>query len=155
MVTLSFVYQEREAGSIYSPSWLSFAYWSLLHACSGMNTCTCNHDDPLPIFSLSPLSLSLPPSLQVITRFIWSSTPMIYWISADTILSTRTQLQGAALLDPKLYSFREISQRIVKMILCSRTPNNWYVRTSQFILGYFLVYTLLGYLLHCNFYPWT
>jgi hypothetical protein len=115
---------------------------------------------PITALSLSlslPLSLSLSPhSPQVITRLICSSTPVIYWISADAILHALTQLQCAAVLDPKLYSFKEMSQRIIKIISCSRTQNNyWYVRTSQFILGYFLVYTLLGYLLHCNFYHWT
>ena len=90
--------------------------------------------------------------IQVLTRFVCSSTPVIYWMSADTLLHTLTQLQCAAVLEPKLYSFREMLQRIVKMILYSRTRN---VRISKFILGYFLMYTLLGYLLHCNFYPWT
>ena len=93
--------------------------------------------------------------LQVLTRFMCSSTPVIYWMSADTLLHTLNQLQCAAVLEPKLYSFREMLQRITKMILCSGTRNDRYVRVSKLLLGYFLAYTLLGYLLHCNFYPWT
>ena len=91
--------------------------------------------------------------LQVITRFICSSSPVIYWISADVILHSLVQLQSAAILDPKIYSFKEMTKRILKIIFClSNHSNNWHVKL---ILGFFLLYAFLGYIFHCNFYPWT
>ena len=94
--------------------------------------------------------------MQVITRFICSSSPVIYWISADTILQALTQLQSAAVLEPKLYSLKEMTQRILKILFTADTHHSdWHLTISKLLLGYFIVYTFLGYIFHCNFYPWT
>ena len=140
--------QERENYPVYGTSRLSSSNWYLLHACPGM------------LYDNVRVTIKYTIVTTLYLPIRWSHAsyvppPIIYWIAADTILHTLTQLQCAAVLEPKLYSFREMSQRILKMIFRSETRNDWYVRTSRLLLIFFLVYTLLGYLLHCNFYPWT
>ena len=49
-----------------------------------------------------------------------------------------------------------MTKRILKIIFWSSNhPNDWHVKLSKLFLGYFLLYTFLGYIFHCNFYPWT
>ena len=80
-------------------------------------------------------------------------------MSADTIFQALTQLQAAAIVEPKHYSFMEMSQRIPKIILFSRATtkdgHNIFIKISKLVLGYFILYSVLGFLLHCNFFPWT
>ncbi|KAM7438767.1 hypothetical protein ABFA07_011745 [Porites harrisoni] len=66
--------------------------------------------------------------VQVITRLIFSASPLIYWYTAYVIISDSTE--------PPYRHFR----------------SKW---KSQLILGYFLLYFFIGTALHCNFYPWT
>jgi len=66
--------------------------------------------------------------VQVITRFIASASPLIYWYSAHVIIRDTAD------------------------------PGHRYCRSkwrSQLILGYFILYFFIGTALHCNFYPWT
>ncbi|XP_078366920.1 GPI alpha-1,6-mannosyltransferase 2-like [Oculina patagonica] len=65
--------------------------------------------------------------VQVITRFIASASPLIYWYCAHVIIKDTADL-----------SHRH----------CSK----W---RSKLIVGYFLLYFFIGTVLHCNFYPWT
>jgi len=66
--------------------------------------------------------------VQVITRFIASASPLIYWYSAHVIIKDTADL-----------THRQCSSK-------------W---RSKFIVGYFLLYFFTGTVLHCNFYPWT
>ena len=65
---------------------------------------------------------------QVITRLVFSASPLIYWYAAYVIISDSTE--------PPYRHCR----------------SKW---KSQLILGYFLLYFFIGTALHCNFYPWT
>ncbi|KAJ7357581.1 hypothetical protein OS493_024389 [Desmophyllum pertusum] len=64
--------------------------------------------------------------VQVITRFIASASPLIYWYSAHVIVKDTADL--------------------------AHCRSMW---RSQLIVGYFLLYFFIGTALHCNFYPWT
>lgn len=66
--------------------------------------------------------------VQVITRFIASASPLIYWYSAHVIIRETAES-----------SYRNLKRK-------------W---KSRLILGYFLLYFFIGTALHCNFYPWT
>nr|XP_009501918.1 PREDICTED: GPI mannosyltransferase 2 [Phalacrocorax carbo] len=104
--------------------------------------------------------------VQVLTRFLGSSSPILYWFSAHLLQE----------YEPLLWSEgtdnRTVAPRTEKSILSKspgscgkRTPGNPVVRLllncrlitplSKCILGFFLSYWLLGLILHCNFLPWT
>ena len=59
--------------------------------------------------------------VQILTRMLCSSTPVVYWFIATTVLK------------------------------CRRTKKPW----SWILILYCCVYNVLGFTLHCNFYPWT
>ena len=65
---------------------------------------------------------------QVISRLIFSASPLIYWYTAYVIISDSTEPP-----------YRHCPSKL----------------KSQLILGYFLLYFFIGTVLHCNFYPWT
>lgn len=105
--------------------------------------------------------------VQVVTRFLGSSTPVLYWFSAHLLQDYEPWLwkEGAATqteasLSEKFNvgsfcpgSFRKgiSGNPIVRLLL------NWRISSpvTKCILGYFLSYWLLGLILHCNFLPWT
>ena len=81
-------------------------------------------------------------SFQVITRFVCSSSPIVFWFSSfQFINNTRTPVRvpvqvSRVLSDLSLTAFRHYG-------------------SVQLIVLYCLVYVLLGFMLHCNFLPWT
>ncbi|XP_058160027.1 GPI mannosyltransferase 2 isoform X1 [Dasypus novemcinctus] len=95
--------------------------------------------------------------VQVLTRFLGSSTPIVYWFSAHLLqhrepllrsLETVTQKHLAGDSPPGQKGPRNpIVELFYNWKTCSPVTRN--------ILGYFLTYWLLGLLLHCNFLPWT
>ncbi|NWT72334.1 PIGV mannosyltransferase, partial [Prunella himalayana] len=100
--------------------------------------------------------------VQVLTRFLGSSSPILYWFSAHLLQehepllwSTGTDnpasgkpLQGKP---PSSCGRGTSDNPVVRLLL------NWRSITplSKSILGFFLGYWLLGLILHCNFLPWT
>ncbi|NXT15839.1 PIGV mannosyltransferase, partial [Prunella fulvescens] len=100
--------------------------------------------------------------VQVLTRFLGSSSPILYWFSAHLLQehepllwSTGTDnpasgkpLQGKS---PSSCGRGTSDNPVVRLLL------NWRSITplSKSILGFFLGYWLLGLILHCNFLPWT
>ncbi|XP_053349865.1 palmitoyltransferase ZDHHC18-A [Clarias gariepinus] len=99
--------------------------------------------------------------VQVLTRFLGSSTPVIYWISGHFLLSCEPLLKE----DKNLaYGKRQntLERNSNFSIMCINNPITQLLvrwRTCSFptqcILGYFISYWLLGLALHCNFLPWT
>ncbi|NWI17260.1 PIGV mannosyltransferase, partial [Crypturellus soui] len=105
--------------------------------------------------------------VQVLTRFLGSSTPILYWFSAHllqeyepllwsegTDKETRASLSEKSVLGDCLAGSSEkgISENPIVRLLCSYRLNT---PVTKCILGYFLSYWLLGLILHCNFLPWT
>lgn len=95
--------------------------------------------------------------IQVLTRFILSSSPVVYCLTAEATLTVLVQLKVARLVDPSLYSGRVIVLSVARALFkmdvshVSRAPLFW----SRLVACYCAGYLLLGCALHCNFYPWT
>ncbi|XP_030638278.1 palmitoyltransferase ZDHHC18-A [Chanos chanos] len=98
--------------------------------------------------------------VQVLTRFLASSSPVIYWISAHLLLQYEPLLkenqmatQGSQQVTPhqrKAWACMDhnpVTQLVMQWRTCSLT--------TRCILGYFISYWLIGLALHCNFLPWT
>ncbi|NXA41445.1 PIGV mannosyltransferase, partial [Eudromia elegans] len=105
--------------------------------------------------------------VQVLTRFLGSSTPILYWFSAHLLQEhepllwskgtdeeTRASLSKQPVLGNSLAGSyeKEIPENPVVRLVRSYRLNN---PITNCILGYFLSYWLLGLILHCNFLPWT
>ncbi|XP_067867534.1 palmitoyltransferase ZDHHC18-A isoform X2 [Heterodontus francisci] len=90
---------------------------------------------------------------QVVTRFLASSSPILYWFSAHLLCETESRpLAQNSATSPYPYKFGIFPRNQVTALLrdwsgCSLT--------ARCILGYFLLYWFLGLALHCNFLPWT
>uniref|UniRef100_A0A3P9LKD0 GPI mannosyltransferase 2 n=1 Tax=Oryzias latipes TaxID=8090 RepID=A0A3P9LKD0_ORYLA len=97
--------------------------------------------------------------VQVLTRFMASSSPVPFWISAHLLLLNEPLLHQRRMSKPNV-QLQPHSRND-----CSHTPQNPIVAllahfrscspTTQSILGYFVSYWLVGLVLHCNFLPWT
>ncbi|XP_035881461.1 GPI mannosyltransferase 2 isoform X3 [Phyllostomus discolor] len=95
--------------------------------------------------------------LQVLTRFLGSSTPIVYWFPAHLLQDQEPLLRSLETVPWKPLAGdsppgQKVSRNSIMGLLY-----NWKTcsRVTQCILGYFLTYWLLGLLLHCNFLPWT
>ncbi|NWT55330.1 PIGV mannosyltransferase, partial [Erythrocercus mccallii] len=100
--------------------------------------------------------------VQVLTRFLGCSSPILYWFPAHLLqehepllwsTGTDNPTSGKSFMGKSPSSCGEGSSDnpIVRLLL------NWRLMTplSKSILGFFLGYWLLGLILHCNFLPWT
>ncbi|NXS51248.1 PIGV mannosyltransferase, partial [Brachypteracias leptosomus] len=104
--------------------------------------------------------------VQVLTRFLGSSSPVLYWFSAHLLQEQEPLLwsEGSAHHTTASHSKKSLLGKspgscgkgvsgnpVVRLLLNygSITP------LSKCILGFFLSYWLLGLVLHCNFLPWT
>ena len=85
--------------------------------------------------------------VQVLTRFICSSSPVIYWFAADVLKQT---LKPSDLRALESSDVTALLTGVVKTLVSSSSC--W---SSKLIIAYFFLYVVLGYILHCNFYPWT
>lgn len=99
--------------------------------------------------------------VQVLTRFLYSSSPILCWFSAHLLQEYEPLLWSEGTDDQTSAPRYEESllgkspgsceNPVVRLLLNCRsiTP------LSRCILGFFLSYWLLGLVLHCNFLPWT
>uniref|UniRef100_A0A3Q3WRE2 GPI mannosyltransferase 2 n=1 Tax=Mola mola TaxID=94237 RepID=A0A3Q3WRE2_MOLML len=97
--------------------------------------------------------------VQVLTRFMASSSPVPFWISAHLLLLNEPLLHRRKTSNPSVHLQAHSRHG------CKHRPQNPIIAllphftacspTTQSILGYFLSYWLLGLALHCNFLPWT
>ncbi|XP_074161800.1 GPI mannosyltransferase 2 [Sminthopsis crassicaudata] len=95
--------------------------------------------------------------VQVLTRFLGSSTPIVYWFPAHLLQDREPLLWTQYAVPGKISAMRSLLGQgapenpiwglVCKWRACSPV--------TQAILAYFLSYWLLGLLLHCNFLPWT
>lgn len=102
----------------------------------------------------------------MLTRFLGSSSPILYWFSAHLLQEHEPLLRSEGSDD------QTVAPHTEKSLLaspagsrCRGTPENPLVRLllsyrlltplSKCLLGFFLSYWLLGLMLHCNFWPWT
>ncbi|XP_059810663.1 palmitoyltransferase ZDHHC18-A [Hypanus sabinus] len=88
--------------------------------------------------------------IQVITRFLASASPVLYWFSAHLLQEAGPGQDAAP--SPHPYEFTVIPRNHLTALLqdwkrCSLT--------ARCVLGYFILYWFLGLALHCNFLPWT
>ncbi|NXJ70942.1 PIGV mannosyltransferase, partial [Rostratula benghalensis] len=100
--------------------------------------------------------------VQVLTRFLGSSSPLLYWFSAHLLQEHEPLLrsEGTAAApsekppggkSPGSCGKGPSENPLLRLLLnCGLiTP------LGKGILGFFLTYWLLGLILHCNFLPWT
>ncbi|NWY62303.1 PIGV mannosyltransferase, partial [Chionis minor] len=104
--------------------------------------------------------------VQVLTRFLGSSSPVLYWFSAHLLQEHEPLLRSEG-TENRTVAPRSEQPRLAKSPgSCGNgTSENPVVRLltsyrlitplSKCILGFFLSYWLLGLILHCNFLPWT
>lgn len=94
---------------------------------------------------------------QVLTRFLGSSTPIVYWFPAYLLQHQEPLLRSLETVPWKpLAEDSPPGQKVPRNSIIGLLYN-WKTcsRVTRCILGYFLTYWLLGLLLHCNFLPWT
>ncbi|XP_070620375.1 GPI mannosyltransferase 2 isoform X2 [Erythrolamprus reginae] len=102
--------------------------------------------------------------LQVLTRFLGSSSPVLYWFCAQLLYDNEPLLQGGGFPSKHRESLADKPPVDNFFSTCHRHENPVLMLLSKWkqcriltkcILGYVLSYWLLGLVLHCNFFPWT
>ncbi|XP_006159519.1 GPI mannosyltransferase 2 isoform X3 [Tupaia chinensis] len=95
--------------------------------------------------------------VQVLTRFLGSSTPIVYWFPAHLLQDQEPLLKSLELVHQKPPVGDSPPGHKVPRNPIMELLYNWKACSlvTRYILGYFLTYWLLGLLLHCNFLPWT
>ncbi|XP_063957317.1 GPI mannosyltransferase 2-like [Lytechinus pictus] len=86
--------------------------------------------------------------VQVITRFLFSSSPIPIWIASHIIQSS---LQQDDTCTPSSKHNGSI-QKFSPLEITWRKHLDW---KGRLLRGYFLGYCVIGVALHCNFLPWT
>ncbi|XP_063054193.1 palmitoyltransferase ZDHHC18-A [Engraulis encrasicolus] len=100
--------------------------------------------------------------VQVLTRFLGSSSPVIYWISAHLLLSheplladehTKGKKERMPIHRPLFgIPWGRFHQNPITELLTAWTASSF---VTKCILRYFMSYWVIGLALHCNFLPWT
>ncbi|KAM9687047.1 GPI mannosyltransferase 2 [Trichechus inunguis] len=95
--------------------------------------------------------------VQVLTRFLCSSTPIVYWFPAHLLQNQEPLLRTLETVPWKPLAGDSPPGQKVPRNPIRELLYNWKTCSpvTRYILGYFLTYWLLGLLLHCNFLPWT
>nr|XP_023663338.1 GPI mannosyltransferase 2 [Paramormyrops kingsleyae] len=103
--------------------------------------------------------------VQVLTRFLASSSPVIYWFSAHLLLCYEPLLkEDGPSPDGGRQDRMDRHPRLLRADsgVLPHNPLTWLLfhgRTcspiTRWVLGYFISYWLIGLALHCNFLPWT
>ncbi|XP_071505971.1 GPI mannosyltransferase 2-like [Diadema antillarum] len=88
--------------------------------------------------------------IQVITRFLVSSSPAVLWYAAHVMQSSLTE--GDAPGSPPVKQHGPAHEGMLPMDIVWRRPVGW---KGRLVRGYFLSYCVIGIALHCNFLPWT
>ena len=93
----------------------------------------------------------------MLTRFLCSSTPLLYWVPSICLLQALTSFgRGVGFLDSKYFTLREITMKVgVALFRVPGAGKHAGIQISRAVVIYFISYILIGFILHCNFYPWT
>ncbi|OXB53385.1 hypothetical protein ASZ78_009101, partial [Callipepla squamata] len=91
--------------------------------------------------------------VQVLTRFLGSSSPVLYWFSAHLLQQHEGWLwkEGADRQSSGSCGKGPVGHPLLRLLLNYRSMTP----IAQCVLGYFVSYWLLGLVLHCNCLPWT
>ncbi|XP_055979186.1 GPI mannosyltransferase 2 isoform X1 [Sorex fumeus] len=95
--------------------------------------------------------------VQVLTRFLGSSTPIVYWFPAHLLQDQEPLLKSLETMPWKPFARDSPPEQKVTRNSIMGLLYNWKTCSlvTRCILGYFLAYWFLGLILHCNFLPWT
>ncbi|XP_021017175.1 GPI mannosyltransferase 2 isoform X3 [Mus caroli] len=95
--------------------------------------------------------------LQVLTRFLGSSTPVMYWFPAHLLQEQEPLLRCVDAGPRKAPEQKSPPGQKAPRNCLMKLLYNWKSCSpvTRCILVYFLTYWLLGLILHCNFLPWT
>lgn len=95
--------------------------------------------------------------VQVLTRFLCSSTPIVYWFSSHLLLDQEPLLKSLEAVPGKPPAGDPPPGQKVPRNSIMGLLYNWKTCSlvTRCVLGYFVTYWLLGLLLHCNWLPWT
>lgn len=91
---------------------------------------------------------------QVLTRFVSSSSPVIYWAAGLWILHSLSGSEVTHLMDSHHLSLPQVLAALVQL-LWETSRRSEYLLLSKLVVVYFVSYVVIGCALHCNFYPWT
>lgn len=90
--------------------------------------------------------------IQVLTRMVFSSSPVLYWYTAEVISSDEMYKPEKSIDETKqLKSVQDNKLDIIYKILHFKSQNI----ETKCIIVYFLSYFVIGALMFCNFLPWT
>lgn len=104
---------------------------------------------------------------QVLTRFLGSSSPMLYWFSAHLLQGHEAWLWKEGADGQSAGRVRERCVLCAAPGSCGKGPAGGHpllrlllsyrsmTAVGRGVLGYFASYWLLGLVLHCNCLPWT
>uniref|UniRef100_A0A8C6G4C7 GPI mannosyltransferase 2 n=1 Tax=Mus spicilegus TaxID=10103 RepID=A0A8C6G4C7_MUSSI len=95
--------------------------------------------------------------VQVLTRFLGSSTPIMYWFPAHLLQDQEPLLRCVDTEPRKLPQEKSPPGQKAPRNCLMKLFYNWKSCSpvTRCVLIYFLTYWLLGLILHCNFLPWT
>ena len=117
------------------------------------------HFTQFQTFSTHSSFCASPTSVQVSTRFIAASSPVVYWLLAEWMAPLLSE--GRSDNDGRkdhtsgknitLYTLFNTAIRMPS----KGTWESYRLLLCRTVLLYFISYNVVGFTLHCNFYPWT
>lgn len=89
--------------------------------------------------------------VQVTTRLLCSSCPVVYWFAAHLLSDTSKPKVGREKATSSPETQANLTKRY-KVALFSECPKSFW---GQVVLSYFILYFVMGVVLYSNFLPWT
>ncbi|KAM7537540.1 hypothetical protein Aperf_G00000069003 [Anoplocephala perfoliata] len=94
-------------------------------------------------------------NIQVLTRMLFSSCPVLYWYCASVLLNEQNDV--FVLATPNKKKFKKVLKiyRLEDMLRVANPSNYPPWSSQQLLLFYFYAYIFVGCFMHSNFLPWT